>query len=436
MPLTYIRVTITLLSPWRVGTSSEDRSKQATLTDRSGGPVIPPSSLAGSFRSHLGDDAERLMGKAAEEESRASSVWFLGTRLVGADGKEPKVEERTGTSISRVRKAARAKGSHAIEEVYNAERVELYLRCDQDGEEILRRLATWTPTVGGGITTGLGRAKVTAIRYRTVDIGNPADVLARVTMGVSGPEGLDRLLRKGEDQPIEAAEVPVVVSATLDIEDYLLAGREKDKESKRAFEFRWYHGSRWKGVLRSRVEYIGRSIGAMVCGAEDGTWEGCGHCSVCEVFGSGTTGAGRWMFEFTRLDAPPPLGGVRTRNAIDRFTGGVLDKRLFYEDTSTTRGASLSITERVPLEKHHAWVVKALLLALKDLNDGYFGIGGRSATGLGTVRVRKWVLGPGVRDVVGDPGIGELPRITDDDLTADREAHSQQEQQEKESVDA
>ena len=49
MLLSYIRVTIQILSPWRVGAPGEDRSRQATLTDLAGNPVIPASSLAGSF---------------------------------------------------------------------------------------------------------------------------------------------------------------------------------------------------------------------------------------------------------------------------------------------------------------------------------------------------------------------------------------------------
>lgn len=427
MLLTYIRVTLESLSPWRVGAPTKDRSRQATLTDLSGSPVIPPSSLAGSFRSHLGDSAESLMGKAEEEKSRASAVWFLGTRLVGRSDEEPRVESRTGTPISRTRKAASAHGSHEIDEVYDTRYVTLYLRCDAHERDVLQALSTWHPTIGGGITTGLGRAKVHSIRYRTLDTSRPDDVSDRATMGTSGPEGVDQLLTKGEDWEVPDAHQPIVLTATLDIADHLLAGRESDGGDRR--EHNWYHGSRWKGVLRSRIEYIGRSIELAVCGADDETWEGCGRCSVCEVFGSGTTGAGRWVFEFTRLSEPPPLGQGRTRNAIDRFTGGVLDKRLFYEDTSNTRNASLVITQRAVLEPHHTWVVKALLLALKDLDDGYIGIGGRSATGLGSVRIKKWTLGPAIQEVVGTCGLGQLPLVSAADLAADHNARTRLEKE-------
>ena len=38
-------------------------------------------------------------------------------------------------------------------------------------------------------------------------------------------------------------------------------------------------------------------------------------------------------------------------------------------------------------------MLKALLLALRDLQEGYLGIGGRTSTGLGSVRFEKLRLG-------------------------------------------
>ena len=99
---------------------------------------------------------------------------------------------------------------------------------------------------------------------------------------------------------------------------------------------------------------------------------------------------GRWSFHFTPLEPDHPAG--RTRNAIDRFTGGVAEKKLFPEKTVTSR-ARLVIGQLSGVEEHHAWVLKALLLALRDLQEGYLGIGGRSSTGLGSVRFEKLRLG-------------------------------------------
>lgn len=393
MNLTYVRVTIRPLGPWRVGAVGQDQSTLETLRDAFGKPAVPPSSLAGSFRAGIDEAArELLMGqektKDGKRDFQASALWFLGTRLTGGEGGRPEIRRRTATAVNRNRRAARNHGSHDVEEVYDTETIQLYLRHEGDPAEALRLLGQWRVTIGGGISTGLGCAEVVAIRYRTLDLSQPADLLARVSLRDAGPDALDELLQGGADHAVTAGESPNLLEATIRIEGLNLPTQNL-KDQLRP-EDHWFHGTRWKGILRGRVEYIGRSLGLDVCGAEDQQWRGCGRCSVCEVFGSGETGVGRWSFHFTPLKPDHPAG--RTRNAIDRFTGGVAEKKLFPEKTVTSR-ARLVIGQLSGVETHHAWVLRALLLALRDLQEGYLGIGGRTSTGLGSVRFEKLRLG-------------------------------------------
>ena len=69
--ITYARVTIEPLTPWRIGTVGESRSTLETVKDAGGIPQLPPTSLAGSFRTHLGSEASTYMGstKGADERS-------------------------------------------------------------------------------------------------------------------------------------------------------------------------------------------------------------------------------------------------------------------------------------------------------------------------------------------------------------------------------
>ena len=393
MNLTYVRVTIRPLGPWRVGAVGQDQSTLETLRDAFGKPAVPPSSLAGSFRAGIDEAArELLMGqektKDGKRDFRASALWFLGTRLTGGEGGRPEIRRRTATAVDRNRRAARNHGSHDVEEVYGTETIQLYLRHEGDPAEALRLLGKWRVTIGGGISTGLGRAEVTAISYRTLDLSQPADLLVRVSLRDAGPDALDELLQGGADHAVTAGESPNLLEATIRVEGLNLPTQKLADQLRP--EDHWFHGTRWKGILRGRVEYIGRSLGLDVCGAEDQQWRGCGRCAVCEVFGSGETGVGRWSFHFTPLKPDHPAG--RTRNAIDRFTGGVAEKKLFPEKTVTSR-ARLVIGQLSGVEEHHTWVLKALLLALRDLQEGYLGIGGRSSTGLGSVRFEKLRLG-------------------------------------------
>lgn len=433
MILTYIRVTIRPSGPWRVGAVGQDQAALETLRDNAGRPALPPSSLAGSFRAGIDEAArELLMGqekmKNGKQDFRASALWFLGARLTGVEDGQPEIRRRTATAVDRNRRAARNHGSHDIEEVYGTETIQLYLRHEGDPAEALRLLGKWRVTIGGGISTGLGRAKVTAIWYRTLDLSQPADLLARVSLQDTGPDALDALLQGGADHKVNTGESPTLLEATIRVEGLNLPTQKLADQLRP--EDHWFHGTRWKGILRGRVEYIGRSLGLDVCGAEDQQWRGCGDCAVCEVFGSGETGVGRWSFHFTPLKPDHPAG--RTRNAIDRFTGGVAEKKLFPEKTVTSR-ARLVIGQLSGVEEHHAWVLKALLLALRDLQEGYLGIGGRTSTGLGSVRFEKLRLGEEFQRFEITATTPEaVEGITEADIELERTHRSLKEKEEKE----
>ena len=430
MILTYMRVTIRPLGPWRVGAVGQDQAALETLRDNAGRPALPPSSLAGSFRAGIDEAArELLMGqektKDGKPDFRASTLWFLGTRLTGGEDGQPEIRRRTATAVDRNRRAARNHGSHDVEEVYDTETIQLYLRHEGDPAEALQLLGQWQVTIGGGISTGLGRAKVTAISYRTLDLSHPADLLARVSLRDAGPDALDALLQDGTDHEVTAEESPILLEATIRI-DGLNLPTQNLKDQPRP-EDHWFHGTRWKGILRGRVEYIGRSLGLDVCGAEDQQWRCCGDCAVCEVFGSGETGVARWSFHFTPLKPDHPAG--RTRNAIDRFTGGVAEKKLFPERTVTCQ-ARLVIGQLDGVEEHHAWVLKALLLALRDLQEGYLGIGGRTSTGLGSVQFKKLKLGEEFqRFKMTATSLKDVEGITEADIELERTHRSLKEKE-------
>ena len=430
MILTYMRVTIRPLGPWRVGAVGQDQAALETLRDTAGRPALPPSSLAGSFRAGIDEAArELLMGqektKDGKPDFRASTLWFLGTRLTGGEDGQPEIRRRTATAVDRNRRAARNHGSHDVEEVYDTETIQLYLRHEGDPAEALQLLGQWQVTIGGGISTGLGRAKVTAISYRTLDLSHPADLLARVSLRDAGPDALDALLQDGTDHEVTAEESPILLEATIRI-DGLNLPTQNLKDQPRP-EDHWFHGTRWKGILRGRVEYIGRSLGLDVCGAEDQQWRCCGDCAVCEVFGSGETGVARWSFHFTPLKPDHPAG--RTRNAIDRFTGGVAEKKLFPERTVTCQ-ARLVIGQLDGVEEHHAWVLKALLLALRDLQEGYLGIGGRTSTGLGSVQFKKLKLGEEFqRFKMTTTSLKDVEGITEADIELERTHRSLKEKE-------
>lgn len=139
-------------------------------------------------------------------------------------------------------------------------------------------------------------------------------------------------------------------------------------------------GSSIKGVLRSRSEFILRSIGVAACdpSAVKGA---CGKCPVCLVFGSpGRRGV-------VAVRSAPVVGFVdemRSHVAIDRVSGGARDHQLFNEEllAGGTFRLVVDAIGDVP-----AWVRLLLLWVVRDLHDGLVGMAGRTTRGCGTVEL-------------------------------------------------
>lgn len=85
---------------------------------------------------------------------------------------------------------------------------------------------------------------------------------------------------------------------------------------------------------------------------------------------------------------------VNTRNAIDRFTGGAVDKALYTEKTYYNGTTTLEITcdfggEAPVSAEDRKRFVRVLAAAVLDLHSGYMAVGGLTAVGRGMFRVEK-----------------------------------------------
>jgi CRISPR/Cas system CSM-associated protein Csm3 (group 7 of RAMP superfamily) len=144
-------------------------------------------------------------------------------------------------------------------------------------------------------------------------------------------------------------------------------------------------GSAIKGVLRSRCEFILRSLDVPAC--LDGS---CGECPTCQLFGYslpkpdsyGRTGRrGILVFHDSLVEVETET--QRAHVAIDRVTGGSRDSALY--STECIDQGSLRIRVEA-LETPPPWTVGLLAAALRDVSDGYVGFGGATTRGYGSLR--------------------------------------------------
>ncbi|SFC97336.1 RAMP superfamily CRISPR-associated protein [Streptomyces aidingensis] len=386
--------------------AGETATVRPLARDASGEPWIPPTSLAGSFRAHLPDPVRgELMGHGAPrggstEDSLTSRVRFLATELTLPEGGSP--VHRTRTAMDARRGAAAAGTLRTAEYLASGTRVRcrLWVHGEEEHHRPVREaLRTWRPVIGGGRSTGHGTVRLLALRHAVVDLTTRAGRALWLTHG--GPALFTAAgLRPVPLSPANPTASPSAFLPALpwQLTDPLHVGsgeRRPTEPSRILLDDTGrplIPGTAWKGILRARTGYVLRSLDRPAC---PGMADSCGRCSLCTTFGwtgPDATGArGLLRFPDTPVeDAPPPA--VRNHVAIDRFTGGARDGLLYQDEVIESGTFTLTLTLTTdPARQGPAATVPpearaALVLALWDLHEGLYGLGGGTTRGYGTVR--------------------------------------------------
>lgn len=396
-----MRITLKFDTPWRIGSwASKSANAVETLVDGlTNKPLIPGSTIAGGLRAAAPQRETAFGPEPGSDAHQVSPWWILGTSVEGATTK-PRHRNR----IDRERQAAAVNGLFETEEVWGG-RLTIYLRGEDVAiEPLLEAVQAWRPTIGAGKSVGMGRAKITGLRYRELDLDDPTTLLEYL-QPAQPAQRVENLLRaKAREVQVEAPpETPLIVAK--------LRCRYLARQDGQACTV---HGSQLKGILRSRVEFIARSLEASqppvagpesqvkVCGTES-EWIGCGECGVCRAFGS-TQAAGALEFQAAEVSPDDREPDKRVRIGIDRFTGGARQGAWFVQEYRTDVDLTLVIRDRRPAMLD-SWVQTALLHALRDLDDGLVTVGAEGAVGYGRVKVTDL-------EVAGKPtSLGDLDPV-------------------------
>lgn len=374
---------------------------------RDGAVWTPPSSLAGSLRAHLGADAERWLGsrppRRGDPPLTPSRLRFLGTDT----DLSAEVDIRRSTAIDPRRGAAATGTLRAAQVAPAGTTVTLYLRVDDASATELDGLtdliASWRPVIGRGRSTGHGRARVTEVRWRQIDLATPAGVREWLLSGRAGlfPErGWTGGRAVPAPEPVDPyLALRFVIAGAL----HIGGGRsdrddpaEPDNRDNRA-PILTESGSvvipatTWKGLLRSRCGYILRSCGRPACLPPAPKQAACRECMLCELFGwTGTSSrSGEPVGRVGRLATAdsPVTGQVTHRNhvGIDRFTGGARRSLLFSDEVVESGEVVLQLSTTDPADRLGPAERGLLLLAVRDLHDGLVGVGRATTRGYGSL---------------------------------------------------
>jgi hypothetical protein len=307
------------------------------------------------------------------------------------------IDRRRGAATARSLRYSRTVGSGGV--------LTAYLRVDGVLDDTaLAAVAAWRPAIGRDRTTGGGQAWLRSLRHGTIDPSLAAD--AHTWLTYSGA-ALVRAVAT-TTVPLPDADTQPWLEEEFLIEDALLVGDPRltgPAASRHRNGRPLLPGSAWKGIIRSRVEYILRSLyGDHAACRQPG---GCGKCHACTVFGHHKARGLLAFADSTIVTDGQPTAAARTQVGIDRVTGGASDGLLFNTDPVTQGRLRLRIDTLGPVED---WVKVAVRHVLRDLHDGLIGVGSRITRGMGTLRLATPPAPPGPLAV---PGLHAAPRSVD-----------------------
>lgn len=436
--VTFIRFTLQMLEPGGVSVPTAARHGEVDVVpdvDCHGVAHIPGTSMAGALRARAaGQYGEQVSndwfgqlldpgaGEAAGSvDAVASQVWVLGSELVSQTGArvsddQASLQDRWSTAIDRRRGAARVNSLRGARMLARDSRIEVFLRWDNASEagrdQLLALISGWQPLIGRGTSRGLGRCTVESVLHGTLDLTDPADLLAWLTRG--GPALVRAVATQRRPEAARSVPVPgslasdaaAVVEIPASIVGPLHIGgggqqARKDDDGHDIQVLLREHGNALvpgaglKGVIRSRVEFILASVGLrhLACVSSSDTGSPCGHCWACSAFGHGGTrdtdarSVGRRAgIRFCDALISDAATRNRTHVAIDRFTGGAMDG-LLYTVEALESGRFVIRIEIGATHADDAVLRAALRLALQDLHEGRIGLGAGTSRGYGSVRL-------------------------------------------------
>jgi hypothetical protein len=395
-------------------------SAGATRDNHSFQPASLADLVCGSLPEELESTVEPMTGAQEVGTKRAlrpSALRVIGTSLTApgpaSGGHRTAINRRTGTG-----EVSKLFGRDALDDA----RIEVTLTLDLDilAEAIhdlwpaaaqrpatpngvigalSAALSAWSPSLGGQRSIGFGSARTDRLRCGMQD-----PIPLRTLVAAKDTVSLFREI--ADDIPSPSKELlvcdpppdndrwrltvplrtcdPLLISPTVRTS---ADGHSNVRESARVIT-----GATWKGVIRSRAEFILRTCDIYAC---ESSTETCRECPTCVLFGSspgdlaadpshsGSPGLVRFgNSAITGEDRPLVLNHV----AIDRFTGGAAEAKLFASSGPRLGSTcTLEVVQRDPDQPVPTWASALLILAIRDLVEGYVGVGSSTTRGYGTV---------------------------------------------------
>jgi len=410
-------------TPFHIGCSDiATETDSPLLKDAQGKHYLPGSSVIGAMKARTSAlfpgelNLIKVMFGWQEKESGAMSRIMIEDAYPEATA----ATFRDGVAIDRTLGSASHGAKYDLEITQRGIRYPFVMRLElREGDNsdemrkiiaaVLKEFGDGKIKLGGGKSRGLGRCKLTERKVKSLDFSKNGEVAKYLLK--RDPMALLDLELPSADAGITPEALDITIEASVDGPFLVKHGRD-DEEHDAVFtrvkdgngsEIEYIPGSSIKGPLRARAEKIIRTLGGKACTAVG--QESCAEiirqkvekkeftvndaekikensCVICRLFGNGYL-ASRIEFDdafFKGIEVPRKK--VFDHVAIDRFTGGAAEGKLFDTEPIVSATTDLHIVVKNPTPFDRA----LLAFLLRDLRDGFpplrFGYGKQKGHGL------------------------------------------------------
>ena len=387
----YLLGEIRCVSPIAIGSGVGELTDRDVLLDPQGSPFIPGATLAGVFRHFLAALDQGAFNAAVNDLFGAFSDEDGESRITFYDAFAEGSFRRTFRDGVRIGDDGTAEDTGKFDyEVVEPTDEKSFFRfrvlvedCTETDVVLLKKAVAAVNAglirVGFKTNRGLGKLSLTGVCQKEVTdaaawIGFTWDQVTDSFAADDAPEG-ETFTYTFEN----TAFLTVANNATLLCKSD--GGFINAEPVKNAHENAVIPGASWAGVFRHHFRRILRRADYFH-GDEKAL-----DAFLDRLFGS-TEFASRLVFDESELHGA--LLMQQTRNAVDRFTGGASDKKLFTNQLAYGGSLTLRITLRPGLPEETAALARELIaLTVADLNDGALNVGAMGGVGGGILRLKQ-----------------------------------------------
>ena len=418
-------------TPFMIGNGDDTYSDMDLLRNHKKEPFIPGTALAGVCRAYLEKDNNFKdmvknyfgEGKKGHESTkyRQSQVIVYDGQLEGAE--KPPTRIRDSVKLENKVAVDESKFDFEIVEAGAAFSFRLEFKVDKgkrdEVENLVRALIAGFHhgeiRIGGKSNRGYGYFKLlpsldsdtAGVKSKYFNLTQQDDLEEYIIWKWSDTEFTEKLLLGPQND--DFLKTPLQLHSFLFIRDYAHNEEYEDgtidavplKNSKDEVVI---PGTTWAGVFRHHMERILSQLdtnsvanikGIFKCAINTETWP---KALINYLFGYVEEGtdvkqASHIFFKESRFEKGNVSEILRTRTAIDRFTGGASKGLLFNNKLAYTQGdrsscyLEIGLSQELKDEKKQYDFVKSLLdVCFEDLQEGYLAVGGQTAVGGGIFR--------------------------------------------------